>query len=52
MSLDKAAVAALTAMGPTAWHARPDTTARLIALLPEPAAVTLAVTVSVLRPRR
>ncbi len=52
MSLDKAAVAALTAMGPTAWHARPDTTARLIALLPEPVAVTLAVTVSVLRPRR
>jgi 23S rRNA (guanine745-N1)-methyltransferase len=52
MSLDKAAVAALAAMGPTAWHTRPDATAGPIARLPEPVAVTLAVTVSVLQPRR
>ncbi len=51
-SLDKAAVAALAAMGPAAWHTRPDATAGPIARLPEPVAVTMAVTVSVLRPRR
>lgn len=51
MALDHASVAALAAMGPSAFHAEPGETARRIAALPEPLAVTLAVTVSALRPR-
>jgi 23S rRNA (guanine745-N1)-methyltransferase len=51
MSLDHAAVAALAGMGPTAWHVAPGTLADKVGRLPDPAAVTLAVTVSVLRRR-
>ncbi len=50
MSLDHAAVAALAGMGPTAWHVTPGALAERVVRLPEPTAVTLAVTVSVLRP--
>jgi 23S rRNA (guanine745-N1)-methyltransferase len=52
LSLDHAAVGALAAMGPSAWHAEPEVMAARIAGLAEPVAVTLAVTLSVLRPRR
>jgi 23S rRNA (guanine745-N1)-methyltransferase len=50
MSLDHAAVAALAGMGPTAWHVSPEALAEKVGRLPEPTAVTLAVTLSVLRP--
>jgi 23S rRNA (guanine745-N1)-methyltransferase len=49
MALDHRAVAALAGMGPSAWHADPDETARQIATLPEPVTVTLAVAVAVLQ---
>lgn len=52
MSLDHAAVSALAAMSPSAWHAEPDEFAVRIARLPEPVPVTLAVRLSVLRPVR
>lgn len=52
LSLDHAAVGALAAMGPSARHAEPEVMAARIAGLAEPVAVTLAVTLSVLRPRR
>jgi 23S rRNA (guanine745-N1)-methyltransferase len=52
LSLDHAAVGALAAMGPSARHAEPEVMAARIARLAEPVAVTLAVTLSVLRPRR
>jgi 23S rRNA (guanine745-N1)-methyltransferase len=52
MSLDHAAVGALTAMGPSSWHAAPGALAARIGQLPEPAPVTLAVRLAVLRPRR
>ena len=51
MSLDHPAVGALTAMGPSSWHADPGVLAARIARLPEPAPVTLAVRLAVLRPR-
>ncbi len=44
------AVTALVAMGPSAWHADRVRLAARIEELPEPVAVTLAVTLSVLRP--
>ncbi|HEX9065814.1 MAG TPA: methyltransferase domain-containing protein [Streptosporangiaceae bacterium] len=50
MSLDHQAVAALAAMGPSAWHADQDETGRRIAAGPDPVTVTLAVMLSVLRP--
>jgi 23S rRNA (guanine745-N1)-methyltransferase len=50
MSLDHAAIAALAGMGPTAWHVSPEALAEKVGRLPEPTAVTLAVTLSVLRP--
>lgn len=49
MELDRAAVAALAGMGPSARHAEPDATAAAIATLDEPVRVTAAVTVSVHR---
>ncbi len=52
LSLDHTAVGALVAMGPSARHAEPEVMAARIAGLAEPVAVTLAVTLSVLRPRR
>jgi 23S rRNA (guanine745-N1)-methyltransferase len=51
MVLDRRAAGALAAMGPSAWHAEPDVMADLIARLPEPVQVTLATTVTELRPR-
>jgi 23S rRNA (guanine745-N1)-methyltransferase len=50
LSLDRRAVGALVAMGPSAWHAEPAALAARIGQLPEPVSVTLAVTVSVFRP--
>jgi 23S rRNA (guanine745-N1)-methyltransferase len=49
MALDHRSVAALAGMGPSAWHADPDETARRIAALPEPVTVTLAVAVVALQ---
>ena len=46
MRLDRAAVGALVAMGPSARHADPAELDRAIAGLGDPAAVTLSVTVS------
>jgi 23S rRNA (guanine745-N1)-methyltransferase len=43
-------VAAAVAMGPSAWHADSAAVANLIGNLPDPAPVTLSVTLSVLRP--
>jgi 23S rRNA (guanine745-N1)-methyltransferase len=51
MELDRRAAGTLAAMGPSAWHAEPDALADLLARLPDPVEVTLAVTVSQLRPR-
>ena len=51
MALNHRAAGALAAMGPSAWHAEPDVTADLIASLPDPVGVTLAMTVTELRPR-
>jgi 23S rRNA (guanine745-N1)-methyltransferase len=50
MSLDHPAVAELAGMGPTAWHVTPEALAEKVGRLPDPTTVTLAVTVSVLRP--
>lgn len=50
MRLDHAALAALTGMGPSAFHAGADARARRIAALPEPMAVTGSVTVASYRP--
>jgi 23S rRNA (guanine745-N1)-methyltransferase len=49
--LGRAAIAAVTAMGPSSWHARPASLAARIERLPERVAVTLAVRLSVFRPR-
>ncbi len=43
-------VAAAVAMGPSAWHADPAAMADLISRLPDPAPVTMSVTLSVYRP--
>jgi len=51
LALDRRAVGALVAMGPSSWHAAAPALAERIARLPEPAAVTLAVAVSSYRPR-
>jgi 23S rRNA (guanine745-N1)-methyltransferase len=51
MELDRRAAGTLAAMGPSAWHAEPDSLADLLAQLPDPVEVTLALTVSQLRPR-
>jgi 23S rRNA (guanine745-N1)-methyltransferase len=51
MSLGHRDVAALAAMGPTAWHAGQDAMAERITGLPDPVTVTRAVTLRVLRPR-
>ncbi|HEX6933632.1 MAG TPA: methyltransferase domain-containing protein [Streptosporangiaceae bacterium] len=51
MTLGRRDVAALTAMGPSAWHADRQEMAARIAGLPDPVAVTRAVTLMVLRPR-
>jgi SAM-dependent methyltransferase len=50
LSLDHGAVAALAAMGPSAWHAEPAALAARIRQLPGQVPVTLAVTLSVFRP--
>jgi 23S rRNA (guanine745-N1)-methyltransferase len=50
--LDRGAVGALTAMGPSSWHADPAVLAARIAGLPDPVPVTVAVTLSVFRKRR
>lgn len=50
LSLDHGAVAALAAMGPSAWHAEPAALAARIRQLPGRVPVTLAVTLSVFRP--
>ncbi len=51
MVLNHRAAATLAAMGPSAWHAEPDEMADLIARLPDPVGVTMATTVTELRPR-
>ena len=51
MALDHRSVAALAAMGPSAWHTSETQTRARIAWLHDPVQVTQAVTVSVLRPR-
>ncbi|HEX5189470.1 MAG TPA: hypothetical protein VFW16_08010 [Streptosporangiaceae bacterium] len=51
MTLGHRDVAALTTMGPTAWHADQQEMAARIAGLPDPVRVTRAVTLTVLRPR-
>jgi 23S rRNA (guanine745-N1)-methyltransferase len=51
MALSHDDVAAIAAMGPTAWHADQDAMAERIAGLPDPVMVTRAVTLRVLRPR-
>lgn len=51
LALSHADVEALAAMGPSAWHTEPDTLVRRVAVLPEPAPVTMSVTVSTYRPR-
>lgn len=50
MALDRADVAAVVAMGPSARHSAPGVLASRIADLPEPVEVTVSVTVSVYRP--
>jgi 23S rRNA (guanine745-N1)-methyltransferase len=52
MSLDHAAAGLLAAMGPSSWHADPGVLAAAIGRLPDPVPVTLAVRLTVLRPRR
>jgi 23S rRNA (guanine745-N1)-methyltransferase len=46
------AVGALAAMGPSSWHTDGPALAGAVARLPDPAPVTLAVTLSAYRPRR
>jgi len=52
MSLDHTAVGLLAAMGPSSWHADAGALAAAIGRLPDPVPVTLAVRLTVLRPRR
>ena len=52
MSLDHPAAGLLAAMGPSSWHADPGELAAAIGRLPDPVPVTLAVRLTVLRPRR
>ena len=49
LSVGREAVGALVAMGPSSWHAEGPALAARIARLPDPAPVTLAVTLSVYR---
>ncbi|WP_433316331.1 putative RNA methyltransferase [Micromonospora chersina] len=51
LELSRTEVATLVGMGPSAWHADPARLAERIAALPEPAPVTLAVRLTVHRPR-
>ncbi|MGB6163549.1 MAG: 23S rRNA methyltransferase [Pseudonocardiaceae bacterium] len=50
LTLDRKDVAAVVAMGPSAWHAAPDALADRIGQLPDPMPTTLAVTLSTFRP--
>jgi len=50
LSLDHRAVGAFAAMGPAAWHTDPAALTARIRRLPDPVAVTLAVTVAVFQP--
>lgn len=50
LSLGHRAIGALAAMGPTAWHTDSAALTARIQRLPDPVAVTLAVTVSVFQP--
>jgi 23S rRNA (guanine745-N1)-methyltransferase len=52
LPLDRKAVGALAAMGPSSWHTDRPALAEAVARLAEPTPVTLAVTLSVYRPRR
>jgi len=52
LPLDRKAVAALAAMGPSSWHTDGPALAEAVARLAEPTPVTLAVTLSVYRPLR
>jgi 23S rRNA (guanine745-N1)-methyltransferase len=52
MTLQREDVAALIAMGPSAWHVDADETCSAVMALPEPLLVTLSVTVSTYRPVR
>jgi 23S rRNA (guanine745-N1)-methyltransferase len=52
LPLDRKAVAALAAMGPSSWHTDGPALAEAVARLGERTPVTLAVTLSVYRPRR
>ncbi|WP_433320601.1 putative RNA methyltransferase [Micromonospora sp. CA-269861] len=51
LALSRAEVATLVGMGPSAWHTDPDALAARLAAVPEPARVTVAVRLDVLRPR-
>ncbi|PWU51878.1 23S rRNA methyltransferase [Micromonospora globispora] len=51
LALTGSEVATLVGMGPSAWHTDPARLAERITALPEPVAVTLAVRLSVHRPR-
>jgi len=51
LRLDHAGVTAVAGMGPSAWHANPAALAARIAQLPAVVPVTMAVTISVYRPR-
>jgi 23S rRNA (guanine745-N1)-methyltransferase len=51
MTLTHHDLAALAGMGPTAWHADQDAMNERIARLPDPMPVTMAATLTVLRPR-
>ncbi|MER5700695.1 putative RNA methyltransferase [Micromonospora sp. NPDC002296] len=51
LELTRPEVATLVGMGPSAWHTDPAVRAARIAALPEPVAVTLAVRLTVHRPR-
>ncbi|MGW4152945.1 putative RNA methyltransferase [Micromonospora chersina] len=51
LELSRTEVATLVGMGPSAWHADPARLAERIAALPEPVPVTLAVRLTVHRPR-
>jgi 23S rRNA (guanine745-N1)-methyltransferase len=52
LRLGRDAVGALAAMGPSSWHMDGSALAGAVARLPDPAPVTLAVTLSVYRPRQ
>ncbi|MEU5932708.1 putative RNA methyltransferase [Micromonospora sp. NPDC047187] len=51
LALTRPEVATLVGMGPSAWHTDPAALATRLAALPEPARVTVAVRLDVLRPR-